>query len=231
MPDREMARLYTESAAPPELRLANFTDFVRARYLARFLGLYELFRKIVQVKGSIVDCGVYQGASLMAWAKLSRILDPGNARRHIFGFDTFTGFPPDDAEQPGRVGEFATPGGLTEIQRLVDAFNRTDVPGVERGMITLVAGDATSTIPQFIEDNPQLVVALLFLDFDLYKPTKVALQHFLPRMPKGAIVAFDELDDPRWPGETMAVMEEMGIRDLELRRLPFDATVCYAHLK
>ncbi len=167
----------------------------------------------------------------MAWAKLSRILDSGNARRHIYGFDTFTGFPPDNAEQSGRVGEFATPGGLAEIQRLVDVFNRVDAQGAERGMITLVVGDAMSTIPQFIESNPQLVVALLFLDFDLYRPTKVALQHFLPRMPRGAIIAFDELDDPRWPGETVAAIEGVGLPNLELRRLPFDATVCYARLK
>jgi hypothetical protein len=36
-------------------------------------------------------------------------------------------------------------------------------------------------------------VSLLYLDFDIYEPTAVALEHFLPRMPKGSIVAFDEL--------------------------------------
>ena len=45
-------------------------------------------------------------------------------------------------------------------------------------------------------------MSLLFIDCDLYEPTRAALRAFLPRMPKGAIVAFDELDNPIWPGET-----------------------------
>ena len=48
---------------------------------------------------------------------------------------------------------------------------------------------------------------MLFLDFDLYEPTRVALEHFLPRMPNGAVLAFDELDNPLWPGETLAMLE------------------------
>ena len=48
--------------------------------------------------------------------------------------------------------------------------------------IELIKGDATKTIPKFIEDKPHLVVSLLFLDFDLYQPTKTALKYFYPRM-------------------------------------------------
>ena len=44
---------------------------------------------------------------------------------------------------------------------------------------------------------------MLFIDLDLYEPTKFALEQFLPRMHKGSIIAFDELDNPQWPGETL----------------------------
>ena len=79
-------------------------------------------------------------------------------------------------------------------------------------------------------DHPHLVVSLLFLDFDLYEPTAVALKHFLPRMPRGAILAFDELDNPQWPGETLAVVESLGIRGLKLQRLEWDPYVAFAVL-
>ena len=49
-------------------------------------------------------------------------------------------------------------------------------------------------------------MSLLFLDFDLYEPTKAALEQFVPRMPRGAVLAFDELDNPIWPGETKALL-------------------------
>ena len=77
-------------------------------------------------------------------------------------------------------------------------------------------------------DNPHLVVSVLFLDFDLYEPTKVALEHFIPRMPKGAIIAFDELDNPIWPGETQALMDTVGINRLRIERLPWDPYIGYA---
>ena len=58
--------------------------------------------------------------------------------------------------------------------------------------------------PEFVEENQHLVVSMLFLDMDLYEPTLAALKHFVPRMPKGSVLAFDELDNPIWPGETLA---------------------------
>jgi hypothetical protein len=74
------------------------------------------------------------------------------------------------------------------------------------------------------------VVSLLFLDFDLYEPTKVAIETFLPRMPKGAIIAFDELDNPIWPGETMALLESIGFNRLKLQRLEWDPYISFAIL-
>ena len=83
-------------------------------------------------------------------------------------------------------------------------------------------------IPEFIENNRHLLVSLLYLDFDLYEPTLVALEHFFPRMPKGAIIAFDELDNPLWPGETEAMNDFIKDNKLRIERLPFDPYVGFA---
>jgi len=74
-------------------RFLHFTKYVRRHELARFMVQYELFKKVQPIKGSIVECGVYHGAGVMAWAKLSEILEPYNFLRKIYGFDTFGGFP------------------------------------------------------------------------------------------------------------------------------------------
>jgi hypothetical protein len=68
------------------------------------------------------------------------------------------------------------------------------------------------------------------MDFDLHEPTKAALQSFVPRMPKGAILAFDELDNPLWPGETLALLETLGINKVELERLDFDPYIAFARI-
>ncbi len=66
----------------------------------------------------------------------------------------------------------------------------------------------------------------LFLSF----LSKKALEVFVPRMPKGAVIVFDQLNAAVFPGETQAVNEELGIRNLEIRRFPFDSYVSYAVL-
>ena len=211
------------------------TDDGFRQSLSRYLALYEIFKRVIPVKGSIVECGVNRGYGLMAWAKLSAVLEPANLTRRIYGFDSFAGFPTvGDKDQAGPGWKTAKPGGLhadsyTELLSLIDLYDKDrflgHIPKVE-----LIKGDAVKTIPQFAEAHRHLVVSLLFLDFDLYEPTRAALEAFVPRMPRGAILAFDELDNPIWPGETMALLETLGIRDLPLERLEFDPYIAFAAL-
>ena len=200
--------------------------------MTRFLALYEIFKRVLPVKGSIVECGVNHGFGLMTWTKLSAIMEPVNLTRRIYGFDTFEGFPElaeedkADAASHVKVGDLAADS-FEELNKLIEVHDSTRFLGhVQKTQ--LIKGDATKTIPQFIEDNPHILVSLLFMDFDIYGPTKVALEHFLPRMPKGAIVAFDELDNPQWPGETLAMLEAHGRRPLKIERVEFDPYIGFA---
>ena len=78
--------------------------------------------------------------------------------------------------------------------------------------VTLIKGDVTKTLPDFLQNNRHVIVSLLYLDMDIYEPTKVALKELLPRMAKGSIIAFDELNWKSFPGETIAVLEELGTK-------------------
>jgi len=69
---------------------------------------------------------------------------------------------------------------------------------------------------------------MLYLDVDLYEPTRAALATFLPRMPKGAIVVFDQLNAKIFPGETMAVDEVLGLKNIRIERFPFDSYVSFS---
>ena len=214
--------------------MQNFPKYVPRQYLSYFLMKYEIFKKVLGVHGSIVECGVFQGGGLFTWAQLSAIFEPVDHQRRIIGFDTFEGFPSIGAQDEGRPTDHRIKGGMatyaeSEIRETIDVFdaNRSiaHIPKVE-----LVVGDATETIPRFLEENPHTVVSLLVLDMDIYEPTLAALRAFLPRIPVGGIVLFDELNAPQWPGETRAVLEEVGLSRLRLERFPFDSGGCYAVL-
>ena len=217
-----------------ETKLENFPKYVRRQNLTRFIALYEIFKRVLPVKGSVVECGVNHGFGLMSWAKFSAILEPVNLTRRIYGFDTFEGFPSVAEQDRSPASQHVREGDLAadvhdELQGLIDTYDTTRFLG-HVPKVKMVRGDALTTIPKFVVDNPHLVVSLLYLDFDLYEPTKVALEHFLPRMPAGAVLAFDELDNPLWPGETLAMLELSAKRRLRIERLDFDPYIGFAVL-
>jgi len=229
-----IAAIFDRCSDSIEVKLENFPKYVRRQHLKRFLALYEIFKLVLPVKGSIVECGVFRGFGLMSWAKLSAMLEPENLTRRIYGFDTFEGFPsiaPEDrsAFTTAETGDLRA-WSFDELQQLVAEYDRDrflgHIPKVE-----LVRGDISETAPAFVASRPHLVVSLLFIDCDLFEPTKAALEAFVPRMPRGAVLAFDELDNPIWPGETTALLESMGIHRVRLKRLEWDPYIGYAVLE
>ena len=217
-------------------KLNNFSKYVPRQSLSHFLARYELVKRVLNVQGSIIECGVYLGGGLMTFAQLSAILEPINHQRQVIGFDTFAGFT-ELSEQEKAIspiaesGLFKVEGDIcADIQRSVALFDSNrfinHVPKV-----FIEKGDISETLPKYLEKNPHLVVSLLYLDMDLYEPTKVAIELLLPRMPKGAVIAFDEMNRPGWPGETRAVMETVGIGNLEIEKFSVDTYPCFAVLK
>ena len=211
----------------PEEIADNFPLFITRQELIRYLARYELFKKIAEVKGSIVECGVYKGSSLMFFAKLSAAYEPYAFNREIIGFDTFSGFP----EVNNKDGAYAHKGDLADvnlqtIEKSIKLYDKNRPIG-HVAKLKLVKGDANETIPKYFKENPAVLVALLYLDFDIYEPTKSALKTILPRMPKGAIVAFDELNDSRRQGETVALLETLNINKYEIKKFPEEPHISY----
>jgi hypothetical protein len=230
-----MSSLLLKYNSSVEDKLRNFEKYVKRQALTRFIARYELFKKIINIKGSIVECGVHHGGGLMAWAKLSAGLEPMALHRKIIGFDTFEGFPSIDNKDVGiaaneslKEGGFGT--GYNSYDELLESIKEFDdsrylnqYPKVE-----LVKGDSNVTIPEYIKNNQHLIVALLFMDFDLYAPTKTALEYFLNRIPRGGILAFDEINNSFWPGETIALLEQVGsLNNLNIQKFYFDPSIAY----
>jgi hypothetical protein len=233
---RRLNEYYANSAGSNVDKLRAFPRFVPVAELGRFLARSRIFERVLTVPGSVVECGVFGGGGLMTWATLSAILEPLNHVRRVIGFDTFKGFlatGPTDAASPAKPS--AVTGGLAadmaaEIAQGAAIFDLYRPLG-HIGKVELVTGDALETIPRYLEENPHLVVSLLYLDFDLYEPTRCALERLVPRMPKGAVIAFDQLNHHAWPGETAALLDTVGIRSLRLERFPFQPQIAFACLE
>ena len=223
-----LCRAFESSPLPLARRLQNFPRHIRRQDLARFLTRAELFKQVLNVNGSIVEGGVFCGGGVMTWAHLSAIYEPYNHTRRIFGLDTFSGFPDTHAKDArAESGQLSTHADMkSEIEALV-ALHDANRPLGHIPKVQLLAGDARESIPKLLADHPHLLISLLYLDFDLYEPTRCALQLLLPRVVAGGIVAFDELNCAQFPGETNALLDEVDLTKARLRRFPIDPYISY----
>lgn len=228
----ELNEYFAESIGSYVEKLQNFAKYVPTQDLRKFICRYEVFKKILNVHGSIIECGVLYGGGLMTWAQLSEIFEPLNHTRNIIGFDTFSGFVSlSEKDKTGKAFQ-GKKGGLAidshdDLLESIRLFDKNRfLHHIQK--VKLVKGDVRETLPKYLKENPHMVVSLLWLDFDIYEPTRIALSQLFPRIPKGGIIAFDELNHEVWPGETIAVMKEIGLSNLKIRRFPFGGTLSYA---
>jgi len=203
----------------------NFQIYTRRTTLKKFLAHYDFFKMVIDLPGDIVELGVYRGCSLMSWANFLEIRNMGDRQKQVFGFDNFEGFVNFDKED-GKEDENVNKtlggfngGAFEDILR--DAIGIFDndrfIPYKPR--VKLIKGNAEDTIPKFVEENPGLRISLLHFDVDLYKPTKVALEHFWDLVVKGGVILFDEYGIRPWQGESSAVDEFFKDKDVEIKRL------------
>lgn len=223
--------LLKQSPIPPDQLLSNIGLFIESKNLARILLMDFLYRQIIDVHGVVMELGTRWGQNVSLFAALRGIYDPFNRHRKIIAFDTFSGFP-SIAEQDGNA-PIMEPGFLSVTPNYQDYLAKiletqeklnplSHIPKFE-----LCAGDATVELGAYINRHQETIVALAFFDFDLYEPTKKCLEVLIPRLTKGSIVAFDELNDPDAPGETLAVMEAIGLNKIRLKRYPYASRVSY----
>ena len=72
----KQTRYFEESVVPVREKLDNFPKYVARQHISRFLFRDHIFRQILDVHGSVFECGVYQGNGLLTWGHLSSIYEP-----------------------------------------------------------------------------------------------------------------------------------------------------------
>ena len=82
-----------------------------------------------------------------------------------------------------------------------------------------MAGDIFETLPAYLKDNPQLRIALLHIDVDVYSPSKFALDLLFPHMVRGGLIIMDDYGTVE--GETRAVDEFLAKHNLNIQKLSF----------
>jgi hypothetical protein len=229
---RRFVEDFKKCPIPAGEMLANLGLFLNRQTLSRILYVHDLYRRIIDVPGVVMEFGVRWGQNLALFSSFRGMYEPFNFNRKIVGFDTFSGFPavrPEDGQAAlAKAGGYDVTAGYEGYLRRVLDYHQAESPLSHiPGKYELCVGDACVTLPKYLADHPETVVAMAYFDFDLYEPTKACLEAIRERVVRGSVLAFDELNAKEWPGETRAVMEVLGLNRQRFRRSPHVPTGAY----
>ena len=175
----------------------NVWDYENAFYwfspafrMNKLLAHYELYRSIVDLPGSVMELGVYKGASLVRLATFRGVLENEYSRK-IIGFDAFGQFPTDNLESDDDlsfIDGFEAAGGA--------GLERSEMQGVldlkKFGNVELVKGNVFDTLPAYLESHPETRISFLHLDMDVKEPTAFAIELLYDRIVPGGLVVIDD---------------------------------------
>lgn len=206
--------LFRQRPMGDEELLVNLGLYLRSGALAKILFLDEIYQKVVGIPGAVVEFGVWWGQSIALFENLRAIHEPYNHQRHVIAFDTFTGYP--DVGTKDRRSDIISEGVYrvnegyeSYLSELIDFHEKENVMSQIKKH-EIIKGDVRETLPSWLTANPQEFIALAFFDMALYEPTRDALVAIAPRLIKGSVVVFDELNHRSYPGETEAAVEVLG---------------------
>ena len=191
--------------------------------MAKAIAHWEIFKKIVNVPGAIVECGVFKGASLIRFAAFRELLENSYSRK-IIGFDAFGTFPATNSPADSQFIEYfeKSAGGGIPKEDLERVLNRNNFDNVE-----LIKGNILQTLPAYLGKKLQLKISLLHIDVDVYDATKLCLEYLFDRVSAGGVIVLDDYGDV--DGVTRAVDEFMQARriDSPILQNPYYSKPCY----
>ena len=223
--------LYRNCPIPENELLRNFGLFINRQSLSRMFYMAELYRKIIDVHGVVMEFGTRWGHNLALFSSFRGMYEPYNFTRKIVAFDTFEGFL-RLTEEDGKAQEFGA--GTLNVSRDYDkyleqvlAYHEQESPLPHIRRFELIKGDAPLMLERYLEEHPETIIAMAYFDMDLYEPTKKCLELVLKRVTRGSVLGFDELNFDMWPGETVAVSEVLGLAKYKINRSPLEPTSSY----
>ena len=151
--------------------LRNFGLFIGDKSFFKILKCFELIEQIKNIKGDVVEFGVWNGNNLIT---MKKIFDYFKIKKNIIGYDSFKGMPTPDKKNYF-VGEM-------DLINYIKRFFRL-------GNIKIIKDDIMN-LEKHYKDFPKL--SMIYIDCDLYKTTSKILETLSDKLNKKGLIVFDE---------------------------------------
>ncbi|MFR1380504.1 MAG: TylF/MycF/NovP-related O-methyltransferase [Clostridium neonatale] len=188
--------------------------------MGNIMAHYELYKKIIELPGDVIELGVFKGNSLLQFCAFRELLENENSRK-IIGFDMFGTFPKECSIKSDK--KFAEKWNDTfsdEFLSQEDLYKSLAYKKINN--VQLIKGNILETLDNYILENPSTRIALLHIDTDVYEPAKKGLELLFDKVVKGGVIVFD--DYATVEGETLAIEEILADKDYIIKKFPFSHT-------
>jgi hypothetical protein len=208
----QLENMFRNSPLPIEDLLFNLGLYTRSSLLVKFIVMHQLYQRIENIPGLLVEFGTWWGQNLVLLENLRAIHEPFNKQRRIIGFDTFAGYTKataqDKASEVWRENSYSTGTQYKDyLSELLRVHEGSNVLGHLAGNHELIEGDVEGTAPAYFAQHREAIVALAYFDMGLYRPTRSALMAIKPHLVSGSVILLDELTWSESPGEALAFKE------------------------
>lgn len=191
--------------------------------IGKFAAHLKLYEQILTVPGAVVECGVFKGSSLFRWASFRSLFEARGARE-IIAFDTFAEFPKASREDDRQVlNRFLNAAGSRSSSK-EDIQAALEQKGCAEDL-ALVAGDLLTELKPYVEQRPELRVALLHIDVDLFDATRAVLENLVPRVSLGGVCVLD--DYGIFPGASEAIDRYCAEHGYRIQKFPYARAPSY----
>ena len=175
----------------------NKQQYLEKTEFKYILSLADVYKKIENVPGHIVELGVAYGRNTILFSHLINMHNENDVRKY-YGFDTFDGFTEQSLESGKQLSKNSWKGiSVEEVEKRIKST-------ISNKPYKLIKGDIMKTVPTFLNDNPNFKAALLYIDCNAYEPALAGMEMFREFLSPGAIICIDE---KRQGGETKALVE------------------------
>lgn len=155
--------------------------------LRKIICHYEIFKKTMNIQGSIVECGVFKGNSLIRFMSFRDMLFM--SKKKVIGFDVFGKFPKQQIKQDDKFAKNHDKniGIGINFSKLLKSLKSKKFKN-----FSLFKGPVEKTLEIFLQKNKNFKISFLHLDLDVYKPTYYALDKLYNKVSKGGIILLDD---------------------------------------
>jgi hypothetical protein len=171
-----------------------FTGYVN---IAKYLALYQLYLKTMNLSGHIADIGTWKGSSLMWFSKLVRIHEP-DSMTEVHSFDWYKGMKPGEHDNHINKDKYA--GDRELLLKLIHMQDLHEIAFPHNMDLSV-----EDNISNFFNNNGYLNFKFVFVDCAIYEVLENVIMPFWDRMSKGGIMVFDHFNRPTQPQETISV--------------------------